>query len=55
MGKISSAEVVVSGKYSLVKEENRWKTSVKINLYLKTRRGFVLLEKSVRGKKKGEK
>lgn len=56
MGKISTAEVVVSGKYSLVKEESRGKTSIKVKVYLKTRRGFVSLEKLVREeKKKGEK
>lgn len=52
--KIKYAQVVVSGKYGLVKEQNRGKTSIKISLYLKTTRGFVLLEKS-EGKKKREK
>lgn len=40
ISKISTAKVVVSGKYGLAKEKTERKISVKINLNLKTRRGF---------------
>lgn len=40
MGKVSTSEVVIIGKYSLVKEENRGK-HMKINLNLKEELCFI--------------
>lgn len=55
MDKISTAQVVVSGKYRLIKEENRGRTSVEINLYLKTRRDFFYWKNQSEEKKKKRK